>query len=296
MRDYWLTQYLLGAIGWGYLIVVLIVLILVLWLIKGKNARTVIALIVLAPALILLIQGYQEYVNEKQAAGAYRTRLAKARAFFDERCKTAGEKIYGAVDGVDGVFLITIKKEANKSAQYEMNDPAGDDAHDIGYVESFFMGKQNDFLLTDKNKTGTYRFVEALSADAQVTRYTDDRKLPGKESLHQLPLTKQVIPKRKAKYGVLTEDLSTTADRENWISASHIKVIDLETKEVIAERVGYMFDQALGNTSGGRSPWAFAAYNACPAFPKLHGQYPHKWGLTRNFVEKALKPVGGSKE
>ena len=59
MRDYWLTQYLLSAIGWGYLSMVLIVLVLVVWLIKGKIAKAVAFLIVLGLASILPIRGYQ---------------------------------------------------------------------------------------------------------------------------------------------------------------------------------------------------------------------------------------------
>jgi len=294
MRDYWLTQYLLSAIGWGYLIIVLIVLALVLWLVKGKVLKTVALLVVLGLASILPIQGYQEYAKEKEAADAFRARLAKMQALFDERCKVAGEKIYKAISGVDGVFLLTNREEASKSAQYELKDQAGDDAHGVGYVETFFMGKQNEFLLTDQNKIGAYRFVEmSANSDDSIIRYTDDRQYPDKESLNKRPLNKTIVTKRKARYGVLTEDLSTPQDRQNWIAASRIKVVDLESKEIVAERTGYIFDRGLGSTDRGRLPWAFAAYAACPAFPKLHDQYPHKWGLTRNFVEKVLKPIQG---
>lgn len=294
MRDYWLTQYILSAIGWGYLILVFVALGLALWLAKGKTAKTVAMLVVLGLASVLPFQAYQESAKEKEGTDAYRIRLVKAQALFYERCKAAGEKIYRTVGGVEGVFLLTVRKEASKSEQYELNDQAGDGAHELGYIETFFMGKQNDFLLTDQNKQGAYRFVEmADDATRTITRYTDGRQSPGTVSLNKIPLTKETVTGSNAKYGVLTEDISTLEDRQNWVAGSRIKVISLESKEIVAERVGYMFDQALGNTSGGRSPWAFAAYSACPAFPKLHGQYPHQWGLTRNFVEKILKPIQG---
>ena len=111
MRDYWLTQILLSAIGWGYLLAVLIALGLGLWLVNGKTAKTITALIILGIASILPFQAYEEYAKEKEAADIYKVRYAKAKALFDERCKTAGEKIYKTVGGVDGVFLTTVRPE-----------------------------------------------------------------------------------------------------------------------------------------------------------------------------------------
>jgi hypothetical protein len=63
-------------------------------------------------------------------------------------------------------------------------------------------------------------------------------------------------------------DLSTRADRENWIAGSSLQVIDTSNGEVIGERIGYMVDPGLGNRHNARAPWAFAAYEACPAFDR----------------------------
>jgi hypothetical protein len=75
-------------------------------------------------------------------------------------------------------------------------------------------------------------------------------------------------------------------------------VIDLQTDEVIAERVGYMMDRGQGNDSGGRAPWLFAAENACPGFarnplrPLLSGQAAAaQIHQTQDFVEKVLEPT-----
>lgn len=85
------------------------------------------------------------------------------------------------------------------------------------------------------------------------------------------------------------DDISTREERDYWIAGSSLKVIDLQTDEVIAERVGYMIDWAQGITVGGRSPWLLAADNACPEFSARHGATSQMFQSVR-FVNKALKP------
>ena len=80
------------------------------------------------------------------------------------------------------------------------------------------------------------------------------------------------------------DDITTREERDVWIAGSSLRVIDLETNEVMAERIGYMMDPAQGNTSGGRAPWSYATDNACPPFSG--GQVQQ----TEDFVETILKP------
>jgi hypothetical protein len=90
---------------------------------------------------------------------------------------------------------------------------------------------------------------------------------------------------------VTYDDISTREERDYWIAGSLLKVIDLQTNEVMAERIGYMMDRGQGNTGGGRSPWLFAADNACPVFgPEKVGlsRSFHQPSQTRNFVEQVL--------
>jgi hypothetical protein len=71
-------------------------------------------------------------------------------------------------------------------------------------------------------------------------------------------------------------------------------VIDLETNEVMAERIGYMMDRGQGNNSGGRSPWLFAVDNACPNFRPSDvagiSATVYRHGQTRKFVAKVVQP------
>ena len=96
-------------------------------------------------------------------------------------------------------------------------------------------------------------------------------------------------PGKPPRYGVTYDDISTREEREYWIAGSLLKVIDLQTNEVIAERIGYMVDWAQGSQAGGRSPWLLATRQACPKFLGEH--FSTQIGQTEKFVEKVLKPV-----
>lgn len=300
MRDYWLTQYFLQVIGWGYLALTVLALVAAIWLPKQRWAKLAGAVGVLALASILPLQGHKQYEQDKQAAEDIKLRQAKARSLFEERCKTAGERIYKTAEKVEGVYLVKIRKTSDTTNQFERNDPAGDRAHDAGYIQSFFMGRSDDagpngsFLLTHKNRRGAYRFVEVPAGESnRVVRYTDQRPVSAEGTLPEVRLQEEIVQRPAARYAIDWQDISTPQDRNEWIAGSRILVTDLQTNELLAERIGYVFDPALGDKSGGRQPWAYAAYTACPGFPRLHGQYPHQWGLTRNFAELVLKPVGG---
>ena len=91
------------------------------------------------------------------------------------------------------------------------------------------------------------------------------------------------------RYGVTYDDISTREERELWIAGSSLKVIDLQTNEVIAERIGYMVDWGQGSQVGGRSPWLLAANNVCPEYPFGRGSSSQAFQTT-GFVEKVLKP------
>ena len=41
----------------------------------------------------------------------FQARYNKAKAIFDERCKTAGKKIYYTVEGVEGITLLNVPQE-----------------------------------------------------------------------------------------------------------------------------------------------------------------------------------------
>ncbi len=243
-----------------------------------------------------------------------------AAEMFRERCKKAGVFIHRTVENVEGVFLMKIRpKGVNYGNQYELNDPYGSDLMGGGgYILSFLKGYFQATTTQGPNRPPDapadpigYAYAEAIDPKDNVRyRYTGSVKAVRKKKIDapnvQLELKRnpdydlniyeyllERIPSKDARprYGVTYDDISTREERDYWIAGSSLKVIDLQTNEVIAERIGYMVDWAQGISLGGRSPWLLAADNACPEFAARHGATSQMFQTIR-FVNKSLKPKG----
>lgn len=256
-------------------------------------------------ALFLAACGTPQADTQKTPA---QERLAKAEALFNERCQTAGEKIHRTADKVEGIFLMKVRQTSNYGKQFEMDDPYGHDSTGDEYFNSFLVGRNRNGFLTrreDATQPG-YRYVEAQDPqDGKRYRYTGSVREVTRVSSpliggdgKSFKTTAFVLDKTPSsgpqpRYGVTYDDISIREERDYWITGSSLKVIDLKTNEVIAERIGYMMDRGQGSTAGGRSPWLLAARNACPEFPIDGSRQTDQVGQTRNFVEKVLKPIQG---
>jgi len=239
--------------------------------------------------------------------------LAKAEALFKKRCQTAGEKIYRTADKVEGIFLIKLRpKGINYGDQYRMDDPYGFDVTGDGYITNFLLGRNANGSLVEQGKVRSgYLYVEAQDQqDGKRYRYTGSMKVVGKKeataynvqielkrnpnydlNIYAFVLDKTPATGPQPRYGVTYDDISTREERDYWIAGSSLKVIDLKTNEVMAERIGYMMDRGQGSTAGGRSPWLLAQNDACPQFPTAPGGNRVAITQTRNFVEKILDPI-----
>ncbi|NHZ83794.1 hypothetical protein F2P44_31675 [Massilia sp. CCM 8695] len=233
-------------------------------------------------------------------------RAEVAAAMFHERCKLSGEKIYRTVKDVDGIFLLKIRPQGeNFSSQYLFDDPYGNDLGGQAYIRSFLHGSHltnlmnmKDSSINSPSRTG-YSYVDVVEpADGKRYRYTgrieepaltDSAYLKGyMKFTHSRILANVPAPR----YGITYEDISTRADRDYWIAGSSLKIIDLNTNEVIAERVGYLYDAGQGETSGGRAPWIWAADHSCPSFGPSPA-FSSQQNQTVIFAEKVLHPLKG---
>lgn len=237
-----------------------------------------------------------------------RARLATAEAMFAERCKKSGEFIHRTAENVECIFLMKLRpNEINYGDQFKLDDPYGRDFGGEAYIRSFLRGffeanyKKPDVPRPNSPPHVAYRYVEALDPkDGKRYRYTGSIKEvthttsvlmggDGKTTFKTKDFVLDKIPAPGAmpRYGVTYDDISTREEREHWIAGSSLKVIDLTANEVMAERIGYMMDRGQGDKGTGRSPWLFAADNACPEFAPRHGSTAQPL-QTENFVEKTL--------
>ena len=217
----------IGGIVWGLLVIALLVA-----LIKPKSLK--------AKALSsLLVLGifFGPMVPGALRAHEYQQRYAKAKALFDERCKTAGEKIYRTVEGVEGVFLMKMRSaQINFADQYAMDDPYGqENPRGEDYVRSFLDGRKDAYWLTDKNKNDAFDFVEIAEENSQkITRY-GLKKLFSDKNTERLQLQFIGESKRSTSYGIDWKDESSREDRDSWIACGSVSAIDLNTKEILGK-------------------------------------------------------------
>jgi hypothetical protein len=218
----------------------------------------------------------------------------------------AGQKISRTVKDVEGIFLLKLRPNSiNYGDQFALDDPYGSDLLGDGYIKSFLRGNyQTNFQgrVQDEPPRIGYLFVDAVDPTSglriRYTGHSEEPWLTDKKYLKgyiRFVLDRAPTTAAPPRYGVTYDDISTKEERELWIAGSSLKVIDLHTNEVIAERVGYMLDRSQGSLDGGRSPWLFAADEACPKFVKYGSNvsapaFASQPRQTDDFVEKVLIP------
>lgn len=235
-------------------------------------------------------------------------------ALFKKRCESAGERITRIVENVDGVVWLKwrepISNADNFADQFKLNDPYGHDCGMEGCILRLLRAAAGTakFPQSAERYSRGYSFVESTDPrDGQKYRYIGLLKpVNGPDSAgfashvqatgsgaeidaSYFTFEQMAVTQFTARYGVTWDDISTREDREHWIAGSSLKVVDLQTNEVVAERVGYMIDRGQGSQAGFRSPWLYAEYTACPAFDTSESRSPIKASRTRYFIQKVLK-------
>lgn len=293
----------ISAIGWLYWLLALGLLVLAIGRPKALRRKLFWSLLVVAifgamPAM----QMREAYVANKK--------LRAATAHFEMRCKSAGEKIRRTVENVEGVVWMKWRdKGDNLSDQFRLDDPYGRDCGAEGCIEQLLrLDVKNGRFNREVDQTKSrYRFVESVDpadgkryryigvmvprwSDAEVKKHREQTGKDIPDDAYWFKHDKQHIDKFSARYGITWDDISTREDREMWIAGGSVKVVDLQTNEVIAERIGYMVDQGQGSRDGFRSPWLMARRAACPQFPGSQGQRSWPSTETLMFASKVLQP------
>ena len=251
---------------------------------------------------------YQAKQDEFQA------RYNKAKAIFDERCKTAGEKIYHTVEGIEGITLLNVPQEYTHAL---INDPMWEGAalpHSGGgdnYIRNFLdwelRSKSNipqrtlrDVDPSPRNKETFKRifgYEKKLEIDDRVYdgyRYVDVKQPNGSYLRYQYPsaserkdrdtIIKTPLNRKPAHYAVEYSPIIDPADRQYWVAGLTINIYDTETDTLMASKTWYSMEPGQGNRNQ-RVPWAFA--NVCPSSNQ------NQRDVIRFFVDQVVKPKQG---
>lgn len=303
---------LLKAIGPLYWFAAALCIALALWWFKRWWLKLGVAAVIAVAFVTPVLRHTQERQVQYDTA---RAKLDAAQAHFEMRCKSAGEKITRTVENVDGIVWMKWRDKHNVNDDYDqfkLSDPYGRDCNAEICIEQLLLleNTAGRFQREVDLFKGRYRFVESVDpADGQRYRYVGamiprwseegvkkHRRETGKDipdDAYRFKQERKTVNEFTARYGVTWDDISTREDREQWIAGGSIKIIDLATGEVIAERIGYMMDRGLGNRDGARSPWQAAPAAACPEFKKSPGGGPYKSYRANDFIFKVLQPSTG---
>lgn len=264
-------------------------------------------------ALALLLSGCETQADkDKKAADvAYREKLAKAKAIFAERCKTAGVVIHRTIKDVEGIELKKVRPEIAWGGK-EYFDPMFPGAAMAGEVQGdryvwFFMASEyrNVYSMEHRGQLGPpstklghnqapptegYRYVEFGDEALGTLQRCDRTRDPNPRHFDDFMQCKPV-QSSSTRYALDYEDLVDPADRAYWVAGTKLRVIDKRNGEVIAELTRFVIDPGFGGSSTGRWPWQHANNASSTVCPSIANRPTGTDG--RYFVDTVLIPKQG---
>jgi len=298
---------------WGGMLVLLAIIIFAICKLIPAGGYRFVAILcacIVTPTFFILPL-FEEDEEAKEAQTAYETRYAKARAIFDERCKTAGEKIYHTAENVEGITLLNLIPESSyldyfdpmweaaalekgpsgmkyleEYLQWEVKKKDSDKRGDLSNyderpgkhtAEKRYWGFDSD-LAPDEEIFSGYRYVDVKQPYSRYRRYwyPDDAVREDPRVILRSP-----VKGKPSRYAVEYVPIIDPKDREEWIAGATINIYDMETDTLMASKTWYAFETGFGQ-EGHRLPWVEAIY--CPD-RKSHD--------TRFFVDQVIKPKQG---
>lgn len=228
--------------------------------------------------------------NPVPAESGYKPGMTSEQ-YFEYLCKTeAGEFIYKTVDNVDGLYMMRPRKEATDdelSHLYALEDPYG---HTNGEAT---MGEYN--FVSPNRYVYFERPAQPPRFNEVIRRFggdkTDQQKLEGYErftgydSRHLESIKKEPSQNLRSRYGFTWRGITRPQDRELGIAGGELIVLDLETKEVLGVRRGYIRSGNMKNLTG---IWWLTG-QACPTYGYRGGRNKD-FDFSYWFIGKALKP------
>ena len=229
--------------------------------------------------------------REMQAkADARQKEYLESKAIFEERCKSAGEKIYQTAENVEGITLLNVPKESPQGAR---NDPMWEGAvfswgsSEKEYVREFLFWEIRDddspgFLTSvdprpsaretqirlwghPTNMTGSqkayrgYRYIDVKQKDKRFLRYRfpDDKDRKDKDTL-----LIQAI-ERPSRYALEYKPIVDPEDRKHWVAGLTVNIYDLQTHTLMATKTWYALNLIQGHGRAYQTD-EWSKVEACP--------------------------------
>ena len=223
-------------------------------------------------------------------ADARQKEYLESKAIFEERCKSAGEKIYQTAENVEGITLLNVPKESPQGAR---NDPMWEGAvfswgsSEKEYVREFLFWEIRDddspgFLTSvdprpsaretqirlwghPTNMTGSqkayrgYRYIDVKQKDKRFLRYRfpDDKDRKDKDTL-----LIQAI-ERPSRYALEYKPIVDPEDRKHWVAGLTVNIYDLQTHTLMATKTWYALNLIQGHGRAYQTD-EWSKVEACP--------------------------------
>ncbi|HKT34263.1 MAG TPA: hypothetical protein VJR03_05490 [Nitrospira sp.] len=205
-----------------------------------------------------------------------------AEQYFDHLCKNeAGEFIYRTVQNVEGLYMMRPRKEATDYMQehlYALEDPYGHTDWEARDPQTVFVDppwRAYSYLEAPSSASSAVK-----SPNLQYRRYSG--YVQGKSSM-----VVEMVSKLESRYGYTWRGVSRPHDRELGIAGGELIVLDLETKEVLGVRRGFIRTGGVQNNITGI--WWLSG-QVCPVLrPDKRSQ--KDGDFTYWFVSKILRPT-----
>ncbi|MBL0207397.1 MAG: hypothetical protein IPP84_05315 [Propionivibrio sp.] len=239
----------------------------------------------------------------------------KARALYEEKCKTVAKReIYRTVPDVEGIVLLKVRPVPGAKEWADLMWPGAvfaDESYGDHYISTFLGYEYSSlpkgdwikdrqlvpvsptnrgYINTDRRPGGLagYRYVDVIDEkDGKRYRYTARYDEPWRtdssysKSYVRFNLDKTPAPDPSPRYGVTFEDHVIPEERELGVASSTVKVIDLQSNEVLGELTRYAWG-ATKPSGANPSPWLTA--KKCPSGDGIGVE-----ATTRKFVDRRIQ-------
>lgn len=214
-----------------------------------------------------------------------------SQEYFNHLCKTeAGEFIYKTVDNVEGLYMMRPRKKATDDELrhlYALEDPYGHTNGEATMGEYDFVSP-NRYVYFER-PTQPSRFNEVIRRfgkdNADQQKLEGYERFAGYDSRHLESMKKESAQRLQSRYGFTWRGITRPHDRELGIAGGELIVLNLETKEVLGVRRGYI---RSGNMKSLTGVWWLTG-QACPTYGYRGGRNKD-FDFSYWFIGKVLKP------